>query len=229
MIEAPIITPTPRLRRQPLSYEAYLALPDESRLIEWADGEVIYHMPPTPVHQTIISFLFRLLGNYVDQLELGIVLNAPLEVKLWPGGPSREPDILFIGNEKMAQMGERRFEGAPDLVVEVVSPASVTLDRITKFGEYERAGVGEYWIIDPRPFQQQVDFYVRDVDGRFAPAPLDDDGVYTSPVVPGFRLRPTWLWSTPLPNAQRILAEILADSPALSDELRAVYRQMLRL
>ncbi len=84
-----------------------------------------------------------MLGNYVDQLALGIVLNAPLEVKLWPGGPSREPDILFIGNEKMAQIGERRFEGAPDLVVEVVSPASITLDRITKFREYERAGVGE--------------------------------------------------------------------------------------
>ncbi len=229
MIEAPIITPTPRLRRQPLSYEAYLALPDESRLIEWADGEVIYHMPPTPIHQTIISFLFRLLGNYVDQLALGIVLNAPLEVKLWPGGPSREPDILFIGAEKMAQMGEQRFEGAPDLIAEVVSPASVTLDRITKFREYERAGVGEYWIIDPRPFQQQVDFYVRDADGRFAPAPLDDDGVYTSPVVPGFRLRPTWLWATPLPNAQRILAELLADAPGLSDELRAVYRRMLQL
>ncbi|MCL4805291.1 MAG: Uma2 family endonuclease [Anaerolineae bacterium] len=228
-MEARALDHPTQLRQYPLSYEEYLALPDEARVIEWANGEVLFHMPPTPVHQDIISYLGALMRHYIHQLKLGRVLLAPVEVKLWPDGPSREPDLLFIGNERLERIGERRFEGAPDLVVEVVSPASVTLDRITKFREYEQAGVGEYWIIDPRPYQQQADFYVRDADGLFVPAPLDDDGSYTSQVVPGFRFQPVWLWQSPLPNPQRALAGMLADAPGLPDELRALYREMARL
>jgi Uma2 family endonuclease len=229
---APAITPTsdtPRLRRQPLSYEAYLALPDESRIIEWVNGEVIFHVPPTPIHQSIVFYLSRLMGGFIEFNSLGQVLAAPVEVKLWGGGPSREPDLLFIANDRLDIIGEKRIEGPPDLIVEIVSPASLTLDRVTKFREYEQAGVGEYWIIDPRPYQQQADFYVRGADGLFAPAPVDSDGVYASVVVPSFRLRVAWLWQSPLPNPQRALAEMLADAPGLSDELRALYREMLRL
>ena len=227
----PVITPTsdsPRLRRQALSYEEYLALPDESRIIEWVNGEAIFHIPPTPAHQIISSFIEKLLGYYVDLLGLGLVLDAPVEVKLWPGGPSREPDLLYITNEKLPMIGEKQIEGTPDLIVEIVSPASITLDRITKFREYEQAGVGEYWIIDPRPHQQQADFYARDEEGHFIPAPVDKDGVYTSRVVRGFRLRVAWLWQLPLPNPRHALAEITADAAAQSDELRALYREMAR-
>ncbi len=228
----PVITPTsdsPRLRRQSLSYEEYLALPDESRIIEWANGEAIFHMPPTPTHQIISSFIEKLLGYYVDLLGLGLVLDAPVEVKLWPDGPSREPDLLYLSNEKLSMIGEKRIEGAPDLIVEIVSPASITLDRITKFREYEQAGVGEYWIIDPRPHQQQADFYVRDDEGHFVPAPVDSDGVYTSRMIGGFRLRVAWLWQLPLPNPRHALAEIMTAAADLPDELRALYREMARL
>lgn len=228
-MEAPAITrPQPRGKR-PLSYEEYLALPDDGRIVEWADGEVIYHVPPTSLHQTIVVLLARLLGGFIEQLSLGSLYTAPLEVKLWPGGPAREPDLFFIGADKAGQLGDRRFDGAPDLVIEVVSPASLTLDRVTKFGEYERAGVGEYWIIDPRPFQEQADFYIRDDDGRFAPAALDKEGVYASRVVPGFHLRASWLWATPSLNVQHALAGMLAAVPGLPEELRAVYREMARL
>lgn len=126
-------------------------------------------------------------------------------------------------------MGESRFDGAPDLVIEIVSPTSVTLDRITKFREYERAGVSEYWIIDPHPFQQQADIYARDSEGQFAPGPIDAAGAYVSPTLPGFRLRVSDLWQSPLPNPQRVLSEMLVEAPGLSDKLRAVYREMLRL
>ncbi|WP_374688053.1 Uma2 family endonuclease [Promineifilum sp.] len=219
--------------RERLSYEEYLALPDDGRIVEWVDGKIIEHMPTTPSHQRIVAFLLSLLRAYVFRLQLGEVLLAPMEVKLWPGGPSREPDVLFIGRARLSGLTERRFEGAPDLVVEVISPGSVTLDRIDKFREYEQAGVGEYWIIDPRPHQEQADFYVRDAEGRFVPAPLSDDGVYASTVVPGFRLRVAWLWpaepEAKLPDIDLALAWMLADAPGVSDELRALYREMLRL
>jgi len=214
---------------QLLSYEEYLALPDDSRIIEWVDGRVHYHMPPTPMHQIISSLIEKLLGNYVAVLNLGLVLDAPVEVKLWPNGPSREPDLLFVSTDKLSWIGDKRFNGAPDLVVEIVSPTSVTLDRIDKYREYERAGVHEYWIIDPRPFQQQADFYIRNDQGRFVPAEVNSEGVYYSHVVPGFRLQLSWLWQAPTINPQRALADMLAEAPGLSDDLRAAYRELRRL
>jgi len=217
------------MKRVRLTYEEYLALPVDGRRIEWIDGEAIHHYPPTIRHQEVVGFLSLLLSSYARQLNLGQVLLGLLEVKLWPDGPSREPDVLFIGRERLTQLTERRFEGGPDLVVEVVSPGSVTIDRVDKFLEYEQAGVAEYWIIDPRPHQQQADFYIRDDAGRFAAAPLDDEGVFASAVLPGFRLNVAWLWQDELPDAERITAGLLADAPGLSDELRALYREMARL
>jgi Uma2 family endonuclease len=228
-MDAPAIKRREKVERRTLSYEAYLALPDDGRIVEWVDGEIVQHMPTTPAHQRIVAFLLSLLRAYVHRLQFGEVLLAPLEIKLWPGGPSREPDVLFIGRENLSGLTKRRFEGAPDLIIEVVSPGSVTLDRVDKFREYEQAGVREYWIIDPRPHQQQADFYVRDAEGRFVPAPVDEDGVYTSTVAPGFRLRVAWLWEPELPDAEFALAWMLADAPGISDELRALYREMARL
>jgi len=226
---ATLIAAERRHTKRKLSYEEYLALPGDGRIVEWVNGEIITHMPATPLHQNVVIFLIKLLSNYIDRLNLGHLLAAPVEVRLWPNGPAREPDVLFIGRERLAQLTERRFEGGPDLVVEVVSPGSVTIDRVDKFLEYEQANVSEYWIIDPRPHQQQADFYIRDAGGRFAAAPLDDEGVFASAVLPGFRLNVAWLWQEELPDAERITAGLLADAPGLPDELRALYREMARV
>lgn len=226
---ATLIAPERRHTKRKLSYEEYLALPDDGRIVEWVNGEIITHMPATSLHQNVASLIETLLRLYVTRLRLGVVFDAPFEVRLWPNGPAREPDVLFIGRERLAQLTERRFEGGPDLVVEVVSPGSVTIDRVDKFLEYEQANVSEYWIIDPRPHQQQADFYIRDAGGRFAAAPLDDEGVFASAVLPGFRLNVAWLWQEELPDAERITAGLLADAPGLPDELRALYREMARV
>ncbi|HRN68089.1 MAG TPA: Uma2 family endonuclease [Promineifilum sp.] len=224
-----LIVPERRHTKRKLSYEEYLALPDDGRIVEWVNGEIITHMPATSLHQNVASLIETLLRLYVARLRLGVVFDAPFEVRLWPNGPAREPDVLFIGRERLAQLTERRFEGGPDLVVEVVSPGSVTIDRVDKFLEYEQANVSEYWIIDPRPHQQQDDFYIRDAGGRFAAAPLDDEGVFASAVLPGFRLNVAWLWQEELPDAERITAGLLANAPGLPDELRALYREMARV
>ena len=226
---APTLERSARATRRPASYEEYLALPDDGRIVEWANGEIIKHMPPGPAHQRTSSTLEALLKLYVKRLNLGEVFDAPFEVRLWPDGPSREPDVLFVRRERLSLLSDKRFEGAPDLVVEIISPTSVTLDRVDKYLEYERAGVGEYWIIDPRPRQQQADFFVRGEAGRFVSAPVDDDGVYQATVLPGFRLRLDWLIRPEETDAERAVAEMLADAPGLSEELRAAYRRMLEL
>jgi Uma2 family endonuclease len=226
-MEAPTIKATPR-RKVRMSYEEYLALPVEG-IVEWVDGEVIRYMPATESHQAIVGLLLALLWDYVNIFALGRVILTPFIVKLWPDGPAREPDVLFISQDRLANLDNLQFDGGPDLVIEVVSPGSVTMDRVDKFREYERAGVGEYWIIDPRRQKQQADFYVRDEQGQFAPIDISDEGIYTSTILPGFRLQIAWLWRPEEVNVQRALAGMLADAPGLSDELRAVYREMVRL
>lgn len=218
-----------RVERYTASYETYLALPDDGRLVEWVDGEIIEYMPASESHQHIVLLIAYLLQGFVARLQLGRIYIAPFEVKLWSGGPSREPDVLYVADDSQARVEKQRVEGGPDLVVEVVSPSSLTRDRIDKFREYERAGVREYWIIDPRPFQQRADFYVRDADGLFVPVAVDGDGVYTSATLPGFRLRVAWLWQESPPDRDLALAWMLAEAPGVPDELRALYRQMAQL
>lgn len=110
-MEAPIKA-IPR-RKVRMSYEEYLALPNEA-IVEWVDGEVIFHTPPTTFHQSIKGLVSWLIVVYAQQLKLGRVLIAPFEVKLWPGGPSREPDILFVSHDKLLQLSDQRFNGPPD-------------------------------------------------------------------------------------------------------------------
>lgn len=213
------------VRRLPATYEEYLMWPDDSTLAEWKDGEIIICMPPTNRHQEIAGFLFALLSAFARLLDLGIVHVAPLEVKLWSGGPSREPDILFIDRERLGQLTPQRFEGGPDMVIEIVSSGSARVDRVEKFIEYERAGVREYWLIDPRPGKEQADFYGLEDNGRFASLSLDDDGQFSSLVLSGLRFDPALLRG-PLPNPQLLLAGIAKDLPSLREELRAAYHAL---
>lgn len=91
--------------------------------------------------------LYRRMIEYVEVNNLGIVQIAPLPVRLWPG-KIREPVILFVAKGHEDRIGEQVY-GVPDLVVEVVSAHSRETDYGERKGEYERAGIREYWIVDP--------------------------------------------------------------------------------
>jgi len=214
------------VRRHPATYADYLAWPDESAIVEWKDGEIIEYMPPTDRHQDVIGSIFNLISDLVRLQELGVVRVAPFEVKLWPDGPAREPDILFISKDRLSQLTPQRFEGGPDLVIEIVSSSSARTDRVEKLIEYEHAGVREYWVIDPRPGKEQADFYQIDADGRFASVPLDAEGRYHSAALPGLTLDPAVLRAAQLPNPQLLLAAIAKDLAALPDDVRAAYRAL---
>ncbi len=196
-------------RRLRISYEEYLHTFGENGIVEWVDGEAIVHMPPRVSHQSIVGLLYQLLSMFVALFDLGVVHVAPFEVKLWPNGPSREPDIFFVNKDHLDRLTEERLNGPPDLVVEVVSPESVLRDRDEKFREYEKAGVREYWIVDSRPGQHRADFYVLEPDGRFRLTATEEVDRYTSAVVDGFWFRPAWLWEHPLPHPLHLLREIV--------------------
>ena len=143
-----------------------------------------------------------------------------------PGGRPRGPDVLFISLDRLSQLTPQRFEGGPDLVIEIVSSSSARADRAEKFIEYERAGVREYWLIDSREGKEQADFYQLDATGRFVSVPLDADGQYHSAVLPGLTLNPAVLRAAELPNPPLLLAAIAKDLATLPDDVRAAYRAL---
>ena len=136
----------------------YWNLPDGVRA-ELIDG-ALYDLPtPGRIHQGIVSGFALVMGNYVlAHTGAGHIYLAPLAVNLF-GDESTfvEPDVLVACDE--SKLSDRGCEGAPDLVIEVVSPSSRRMDYFTKAGLYERAGVREYWIVDPAARQTSVYTY----------------------------------------------------------------------
>jgi Uma2 family endonuclease len=211
-------TPSTQMHgEQPLrmSYDEYLAWANEDVHAEWVNGEVIVHMPPKPQHQRVVAFLLQLLGLFVRLFQLGELLPAPLEMRATPDGPARGPDLLFVAREHLERLTEARLSGPADLVIEVVSDDSVARDRADKFYEYQAAGIKEYWIIDPRPGCQRVDFYVLDDEGRYRPIPVDPDGRYHSTLLPGLWVQVAWVLAAEPPDVLQALAQIVGPQKLL--------------
>lgn len=179
-------------KRLIMGYEEFMAWVDEDVHAEWEDGEVIVFMSTTNIHQLTLDFLYRLLGLFVDLFHLGQLRTAPFQMRLALTG--REPDILFVANENSHRLAEDRLNGPADLVVEIISKESIHRDRQTKFREYAEAGVKEYWLIDPRQGRQVADFFRLNNDHEYELFATEDDERVESQVLPGFWLRPTWLW-----------------------------------
>lgn len=195
-----------------MSYDDYLQWAPENSLTEWVGGEVIIHVPPKHEHQSILGFLYALIGEYVGLFKLGIVQIAPYEVKLWSDGPGREPDMFFFKEENKARLRSKRLEGPPDLAVEIISPDSVYRDRDDKFHEYAEAGVVEYWIIDSRPGRRRADFYQLTDAGHYQFITMEDSDRVESNVLPGFWLSPAWLWQGPQPTVIGLLFNMSAET-----------------
>lgn len=125
----------------------YLAL-KTSRMVELVDGRLEVLPMPSPYHQLIGSFLYKLLDAFVVAHALGMVFYAPLPVRLRKGN-FREPDVLYLRPGRLQDL-HKQPEGA-DLAIEVVSPGVENRKRDfeTKREEYARAGIAEYWIADP--------------------------------------------------------------------------------
>ncbi len=134
--------------------EQFFSLP-EGTPCQLLAGEIIMSPSPIPLHQAIILELSLQLLRFVKEKKAGRVFSAPLDVAL-DDDHVVQPDILFIRQENLGIIGKKIIEGAPDLVVEVLSPSSAYHDLRTKFRAYERAGVQEYWIVDPERRSMEV-------------------------------------------------------------------------
>ncbi|HZT43005.1 MAG TPA: Uma2 family endonuclease [Chthonomonadaceae bacterium] len=188
-----------------ITYEEFLAAADEDRPAEWVRGKVVYMAPVSDEHNRVGFFLLRLIGDFVEDNQLGAVRYESFQMKTGPNLPGREPDILFVANENLSRIKKNHLEGPADLVVEIVSPESRERDRVEKYREYEQGGVREYWLIDLE--RQEALFYRRNAQGMYEPGPIDENGIYESAVLPGLQLRVSWLWQRPLPLLREVQAE----------------------
>jgi Uma2 family endonuclease len=103
---------------------------------------------PNAEHQIILLELAARIKTWLQETKMGRVMVAPHPIRLWPG-KYREPDVMIWRTENLHRIGEKD-SGPPDLAVEIHSPSNPELDQETKFQEYARAGIPEYWMIDPQ-------------------------------------------------------------------------------
>lgn len=215
-------------RELKMTYEEFREWTDEDVHAEWIDGEVIIQMPPKEPHQTLVGFLERLLAIFVELFDLGVVQIAPFEMRLQEGGPAWEPDIMVLRRENLSRLTEDRLDGPADLVIEVISPGSVRHDRDDKFRAYQAGGVREYWVIDSRPNRQRADFYQLDEEGMYRLFATEDDERVFSIVLPGFWLKPDWLWAEERPSPMAALYEMAGISNDLISQMQEALQKGLQ-
>ncbi len=131
-----------------LTYQDYLQMPDDRNRREILSGDLYVTPAPTPTHQLVVANLLVLLRNYLAHRTTGRVYPAPLDVVLSQVDVV-QPDLVFVSNDRLYLVTESSIQGAPDLVIEVLSPSTARLDRGRKKDAYTRFGVREYWIADP--------------------------------------------------------------------------------
>ncbi len=124
-------------------------MPEDGKRYEAIDGDLYVTPAPKPRHGRIAYELVQALHPLLVRPGHGCVFFAPIGVEFPDTEEGVQPDILFIANERLDIIGEDWIRGAPDLVIEILSPSTARRDRTLKLNLYQRQGVAEYWIVDP--------------------------------------------------------------------------------
>jgi Uma2 family endonuclease len=164
-----------------LTYDDFLLFPDDGKRHELIDG--VHYVTPSPVivHQRLVGRLHNALYVYLEAHRSGEVFGSPLDVVLSQHDVV-EPDLQVILADQVEILTDANVRGAPAIVVEIASPSTKRRDEGIKRDLYKRAGVREYWTVDPN----EPRVTVRPQAGEMRV--LDGDAVLTTPLLPGFSL-----------------------------------------
>lgn len=168
------------------AYEDWLRLPDDGFRYELIEGELLMSPPPSVEHQNAVSSLLSEMRRHARRNNLGLVLTAPIGVRLTDSSVTVQPDILFVEKAREGIIRQDLIEGAPDLVVEVLSPSNWMIDRGRKQEAYRRSGVREYWIVDYRA--RTIDVLVLDSGEYVQQGQYGQNDTATSKVLSGFMI-----------------------------------------
>ena len=168
-----------------MTYDQYCLLPEDGKQYELIDGELFMTPAPKPKHQRIVLRLAEELSAYVKKNGLGEVFVSPVDV-LMDRHTVLQPDVLFISSARAGIVKEEAIEGAPDLVVEVLSPSTFYKDLRKKMMAYSQFGVQEYWIVDSET--QTIELYGRRDDKLQLAQKFSSGDAVESALLPGLRL-----------------------------------------
>lgn len=175
----------------PLKYEPLLtiadweALPDDGKRYEVIEGELYMSCAPSLKHQLTLKNLITTIERYLDQNPLGLLIPGPGVMLNEFNGVI--PDLVFVRQERLPLIAsDERINGAPDLVIEIVSPGTENSrrDRLIKRQLYGKHGVQEYWIVDPE--QSSIELHVLQGQILRMTALLSEADEITSTVLPGY-------------------------------------------
>ena len=162
----------------------YMTTPNDKRY-QLLDGEMILAPSPVTRHQRILRRLGRAIDDWVAANRAGEVFFAPYDVVL-SNNDVAQPDLLFVSNTRSGIITEANIQGAPDLVVEILSPTTQQYDRGYKQALYGRHGVREYWLVDPDA--ETVEVQVASDQGLQSHAIHHRGDRLTSPLLEGFSI-----------------------------------------
>jgi Uma2 family endonuclease len=169
---------------------------------EWVNGEVILMAPASDAHSDLDVWVGSLIHQFNEARQLGVV-RRDMFIRFARRKQRRVPDVMFISNARRQRIRSTYIDGAPDLIVEIVSPDSRNRDRRDKYFAYEAGGVREYWIIDP--LLETLDVYA--LRGRKFEEITPVDDRIDSRVLPGLFLRSKWLFGKQRPKVSQVLKE----------------------
>lgn len=181
------------LETKRLTYEDYLSGPEIKQRYDIIDGEMIMAPSPNLQHQQILGQLHFMVRQFLAEHNIGQVLFAPLDVVVQREPLRiRQPDLLFVSNERANILGQI-VEGAPDLVVEVLSPGNTRGEMEGKLADYARLGVRECWLVSPEAMTVEV---LELVEGSWQRASLSGVGDHiSSDVLQGIELEVSQLFA----------------------------------
>jgi Uma2 family endonuclease len=155
-------------------------------IYELINGIIMKKAAPKPIHQEISSELEFAIKLFLKNNDIGKMYHAPIDV-FFDDENQTQPDILFIKKDREFIIDKQEgIMGAPDLIVEILSPGSYKADKIDKKNLYERFGVKEYWIIDPN--NKVVEAFVMNDNAYVLQYILENDGQLASTVLTGFTM-----------------------------------------
>ena len=197
---------------QPVTVDEFVSTVEDGQKADLLDGVIYMASPDSPEAADINGLLSTLLNLYVRKRGLGKIYGPRSAFRLFPGTDENyapEPDVAFVREERLSSWRGSVFQGPPDLAIEIVSPDSVDRDTVIKRDAYERAGVGEYWIVDLLHRRATI---LRLTDGTFREIPpvgAEPQRRLRSEVIPGFWISEAWLFTGETPPPDECFAEIL--------------------
>jgi Uma2 family endonuclease len=190
----------------PYTFDDFCALVKDGDKADLIDGVIYMASPENTDANLLFVWLIGIVDLFVEAIDAGRVFGSRVALRLdMINGP--EPDIAFIRKRRLSLVKRGHIAGPADLVMEIVSPESIERDYEKKRRQYEQARIPEYWIVDE--LTEMVTLLRLGPGGKYREV-KPRKGELQSRVLPGFWIRPEWLWQSPRPKKTAVLAQLLA-------------------